>query len=75
MNIIDNPKVLKRLNNEGLIEWPITRHGVKPNGKPFSYVDEVEKVGMSFQCSKGNKYRLQYLSGCFFPYVTQTPIK
>ncbi len=66
-SLIDNPKTLKRLKIEGLIDWPITRHGVKSNGKPFSYVDETH--GMSFTDTKGRNYRLKYHSGCFFPYV------
>lgn len=68
MDAITYSPTLKRLAKEGLIEWPITRHGVKANGKPFSYCDETDK-GMSFVDSKGVKYRLKYVSGCFFPYL------
>lgn len=67
--MITNRALLKRLAEEGLIEWPVTRHGVGPKGYPFSYVNEIESVGMRFTCSRGMNYELRYVSGCFLPYV------
>lgn len=67
--MITSSQTLNRLNKEGLILWPITRHGVKSNNRPFKYVDETEKGRMYFTDSKGRDYELRYVPGCFFPYV------
>ncbi len=67
-SIVNDTKTLKMLNNARKIVWPVLQHGTNSKGKPFHYVDEVGTVGMSFE-HKGVKYRLQYHSGCFYPYV------
>lgn len=67
-SIVNDNKTLRELNKAGRIVWPVLQHGTNSKGKPFHYVDEVDGIGMSFE-HKGTKYRLQYHSGCFYPYV------
>ena len=64
--IVNDIKTLKKLAAANKIVWPVMTNNSK--AKPFRYVDEVEGVGMSFE-HNGNKYRLKYHSGCFYPYV------
>lgn len=65
--VITNKKTLKKMNDLGLIQWPVR------GGSRFSYVDNAVNEDGSEKSSffeyKGKKYCLKYVSGCFFPYV------
>lgn len=64
--MITNNKTLKMLADAGKIIWPVMTNNSK--GIKFKYVDEVDGVGSSFEF-KGTKYRMKYVSGCFYPYL------
>jgi hypothetical protein len=67
MTIVTSHSELRKLAKAGLIVFPVTTNW-NPNTKPFTYVDEVGGVGMSFTHKK-IKYRMKYHSGCFYPYL------
>lgn len=72
--IVQTMATLKGMENAGLIKFaPHTGVKVKGlyGGKDFviHYVDDTMPGVPSLFTYKGAKYKLTYVSGCFYPYV------
>ena len=66
--LIRDGRTLRAMAKRNLLTWPVPVHGIKSNDKGyFPYVDE-ENRKRSFEY-KGNSYRIDYVDGCFFPFV------
>jgi hypothetical protein len=61
--IVRDGRTLRAMAKADKLTWPVPVHG----GTQFKYVDE-EKRPRSFEF-KGNQYRIDYVDGCFFPFV------
>ena len=59
MKIIRDGKILRGMNKAKHLKYPVNRphHYVDEEGKPRKFV------------YKGKEYRIEYTSGCFYPYV------
>ena len=75
MNIVQFMPTLNGMQKKGLIKFaPET--GCKIGKRTIYYVDEVCDGVPNIFGFNGHNYCLQYVSGCFYPYVTyHSPIK
>ncbi len=68
MNFVKNMATLKGMQKKGLIKFT-EQTGCKINKHTIYYVDDLcEGVSSVFEYN-GNKFCLEYVSGCFYPYV------
>ncbi len=61
--VITDGRTLRAMAKADKLTWPVPVHG----SVKHKYVDE-EKRSRSFQF-KGKQYRIDYVDGCFFPFV------
>lgn len=71
MNIVKDIRLLRRMEKAGLIELhPQTGKTVSHYGLKCTawYIRNHEKDHFEY---KGKKYEIQFMSGCFYPYVVE----
>ena len=66
LEIVDSKSTLRYMAKKGLIEWPVRMDNENVLHENFTYVRPLK--GMEFEYA-GDKYRIKYLDGAFYPYV------
>lgn len=63
MKAVKDGRVLKAMAKQEGFKYPID--------KPFHYVDELDNFSLRTKGFnyKGKQYKIEYISGCFYPYV------
>jgi hypothetical protein len=63
--IVKDKRLLRRMNSAGYVQWPATND---PADAGHPYVRQTEGMSSEFTMC-GQKYVVEYLDGCFYPFV------